>query len=239
MAPVKKYPRVLLKVSGEMLGKQGGFGVDGDAIERVAEEIVEIVENGYELAVVCGGGNIFRGSNADRLGVDRPSADYMGMLATIINGLALQAVLENKYNMVTRVLTALTVSEVAEPYIRRKAIKHLEKKRIVIFAGGTGNPLFTTDTAAALRAREISADVLLKATKVDGVYDADPMKNPEAVKFEQLSYLDVISKRLQVMDATSITMCMEANLPIIVFRLAEKGCILKVLTGDINGTIVS
>lgn len=232
------YKRIIIKLSGEMLGGGKGTGVDGDAIEMIAEEIFDVQTQGYEVAIVIGGGNIFRGSNADRLGMDRASADYMGMLATIINGLALQTVLENKFAAHCRVMTSLNIFQVAEPYIRRKAIKHLEKKRIVIFAGGTGNPLFTTDTAAALRAREINADLLLKATKVDGIYDCDPIKNPNAVQYAELKYLDVISRRLQVMDATSITMCMEASLPIMVFKLDDKGCIIRALKGEGKSTIV-
>jgi uridylate kinase len=172
-------------------------------------------------------------------GIERASADYMGMLATIINGLALQATLENKFNLHTRVMTAISMPSLAEPYIRRKAMKHLEEKRIVIFAGGTGNPLFTTDTAASLRAREVGADIILKATKVDGIYDSDPMKNPNAKKYQKLSYLDVISQKLDVMDATAITMCMEANLPIMVFKLAEPGSVRQALLNDGVGTTVN
>jgi uridylate kinase len=222
-----------------MLGGGQGFGIDGDAIERVGEEIALVQKSGRSVAVVVGGGNIFRGSNAKRLGMERAAADYMGMIATIINGLALQAVLEGKFKLNTRVMTAIHMAEIAEPYIRRKALKHLDAGRIVIFAGGTGNPLFTTDTAAALRAREISADVMLKATKVEGVFDKDPQKYPDAVKFDKLTYIDVISKKLDVMDMTAITMCMEASLPIIVFKMDAKGCVLQAITraGEI-GTLV-
>ena len=213
-----KYRHVMLKLSGEMLGGKQGYGIDGDALLMIASEIADAHNLGLMVSVVIGGGNIFRGSAAAKWGIERASADYMGMLATIINGLALQATLENKFNLHTRVMTAISMPSLAEPYIRRKAMKHLEEKRIVIFAGGTGNPLFTTDTAASLRAREVGADIILKATKVDGIYDSDPMKNPSAKKYQKLSYLDVISQKLDVMDATAITMCMEANLPILVFK---------------------
>jgi uridylate kinase len=227
----------MLKLSGEMLGG-GHNGIDGEALSMIAGEIADAHKLGAEVSVVIGGGNMIRGSKAVHWGIDRASADYMGMLATVINGLALQGVLENKYHINTRVLTAITMQELAEPYIRRKAVKHLEKKRVVIFAGGTGNPYFTTDTAASLRAREVEAQVIMKATKVDGIYDSDPMKNPNAVRFDKLSYLDVISRKLDVMDATAITMCMEANLPILVFKLAEPGCVRDVLTGKRVGTLV-
>lgn len=233
-----KYKRIMLKLSGEMLGGTKGFGIDGDAIEKIAAEVARAKKVGVEIAIVIGGGNIFRGSTAASWGMDRASADYMGMLATVINGLALQAILENKFELQTRVLTAITMTELAEPYIRRRAIKHLEAGRIVIFAGGTGNPLFTTDTAASLRAREINAEVIMKATKVDGIYDSDPNKNPKAKKFDNLTYLDVISKKLDVMDATAITMCMEAHLPIIVFKMGEPGCVEDVLLGRKTGTLV-
>jgi uridylate kinase len=227
----------MLKLSGEMLGG-GQNGIDGEALSMIAGEIADAHKLGAEVSVVIGGGNMIRGTKAVHWGIDRASADYMGMLATVINGLALQGVLENKYHINTRVLTAITMQELAEPYIRRKAVKHLEKKRVVIFAGGTGNPYFTTDTAASLRAREVEAQVIMKATKVDGIYDSDPMKNPKAVRYEKLSYLDVISRKLDVMDATAITMCMEANLPILVFKLAEPGCVRDVLTGKRVGTLV-
>lgn len=236
--PRVKYQRVMLKLSGEQLGGNQGFGIDGDSLERIAEEVARVHALGVQVAIVIGGGNIFRGSAAAKWGMDRASADYMGMLATVINGLALQAMLENKCNLQTRVMTAITMTELAEPYIRRRAIKHLESNRVVIFAGGTGNPLFTTDTAASLRAREIGADVILKATKVDGIYDSDPAKNPSAKKYDELTYLDVISKRLDVMDMTAITMCMEAKLPIIVCRMGEPNCIVDVVTGTKFGTLV-
>jgi uridylate kinase len=233
-----KYDHVMLKLSGEMLGGKQGYGIDGDALLMIATEIADAHRLGCQVSVVIGGGNIFRGSAAAKWGLDRASADYMGMLATIINALALQATLENKLQVHTRVMTAISMPEVAEPYIRRKAIKHLAARRVVIFAGGTGNPLFTTDTAASLRAREVGADIILKGTKVDGIYDCDPMKHPNAKKFEQLTYLDVISKKLDVMDATAITMCMEANLPIMVFKLSEPGSVRHALTHPGVGTTV-
>ena len=233
-----EFKRIMLKVSGEMLGGKQGFGIDGDAIEVVANEISLVRQMGVEVAVVIGGGNIFRGSIASKWGMDRASADYMGMLATVINGLALQAILENKFQQQTRVMTAITMTELAEPYIRRRAIKHLESGRVVIFAGGTGNPLFTTDTAASLRAREIGAEIIMKATKVDGIYDSDPAKNPNAKKFESLTYLDVIQKKLDVMDATAVTMCMEAGLPILVFKMGEPGCVQRAVAGVKMGTFV-
>lgn len=233
-----KFEHVMLKLSGEMLGGKQGFGIDGEALFMIANEISEVHKLGCKVSVVIGGGNIFRGSAASSWGMERAAADYMGMLATIINGLALQATLENKFHLHTRVMTAISMPELAEPYIRRKAIKHLDSRRIVVFAGGTGNPLFTTDTAASLRAREVGADIILKATKVDGIYDSDPMKNPNAKKFNELTYLDVISKKLDVMDATAITMCMEANLPIMVFKLGEPGSIRHALTNEGVGTIV-
>jgi len=236
--PLCKYSHVMLKLSGEMLGGRQGYGIEGDALMLLAGEIADAHKLGCKVSVVIGGGNIFRGSAAAKWGIERASADYMGMLATIINGLALQATVENKFNIPTRVMTAISMPELAEPYIRRKAIKHLESGRVVIFAGGTGNPLFTTDTAATLRAREVGADIILKATKVDGIYDADPMKHPGAKKFDQLSYFDVLAKRLDVMDATAITMCMEANMPIMVFKLAERGSVLRALTEDGIGTTV-
>lgn len=233
-----KYGHIMLKLSGEMLGGNQGYGIESDALFMIANEIVEAHALGCKVSVVIGGGNIFRGSAAAKWGIERASADYMGMLATIINGLALQATIENKFNLQTRVMTAISMPELAEPYIRRKAIKHLEAGRVVIFAGGTGNPLFTTDTAATLRAREVGADIILKATKVDGIYDKDPMKHPDAKKFNELTYLDVISKRLDVMDATAITMCMEAGLPIMVFKLGEPGSVRRALTSSNIGTIV-
>lgn len=234
-----KYRRVMLKLSGEMLGGGNGFGINGEALALIAGEIASAHNLGVEVAVVIGGGNIWRGSTAAGWDMERANADYMGMLATVINGLALQGILETKYNVYSRVMTAIHMQELAEPYIRRKATKHLAKGRVVIFAGGTGNPYFTTDTAASLRAREVGAEVILKATKVDGIYDKDPNKDPSAKKFDQLSYFDVISRKLQVMDATAITMCMEANIPIYVFKMAEAGCVERAILGDAQGTMVT
>jgi uridylate kinase len=236
--PDVKYKRIMLKLSGEMLGGDQGYGIEGDALERIAAEVAKVHRLGVQVSIVIGGGNIFRGALASKLGMDRPSADYMGMLATIINGLALQGILENKFNLQTRVMTAITMQELAEPYIRRKAVKHIESGRIVIFAGGTGNPLFTTDTAASLRAREMGAEIIMKATKVDGIFDSDPKKNPNAKKFDELTYFDVLNKKLDVMDATAITMCMEAQLPIMVFKMGEPGCVEQVVLGKKAGTIV-
>lgn len=233
-----KYKRIMLKLSGEMLGGERGFGIEGEALQFVAHEVAEVQKRGVEVAIVIGGGNIWRGSRAAGWDMDRANADYMGMLATVINSLALQGILETKYNVFSRVMTAIHMQELAEPYIRRKALKHLAKGRVVIFAAGTGNPYFTTDTAATLRAREISADVILKATKVDGIYDRDPNEDPNAVKFEELSYFDVISKKLKVMDATAITMCMEAAIPICVFKLEDQGCVWRAVTGETDGTLV-
>ncbi len=232
------HKRVMLKLSGEMLGGEAGHGIDGKALEMIAGEIASVYRSGIQLSVVIGGGNIVRGATASQWGMDRASADYMGMLATVINALALQGILENKFSVHTRVLTAIDMQEVAEPYIRRRAIKHLETGRVVIFGGGTGNPLFTTDTAASLRAREVGAEIILKATKVDGVYDADPMQDPNAKKFSSLSYFDVIAKNLKVMDATAITMCMEAKLPILVFKMSAPGCVLRALQDNSVGTLV-
>lgn len=234
-----EFPRIMLKVSGEMLGGQEASGINTEAIELIAGEIAEVHKLGYEVAVVIGGGNFFRGSQASQLGMERAAADYMGMLATCMNGLALQAIIESRYSINTRVMTAIHMPELAEPYIRRKAIKHLKSKRIVIFAGGTGNPLFTTDTAASLRAQEVGAKIILKATKVDGIYDADPIKHESAKRYNKLSYLDVIAKKLQVMDATAITMCMEANLPILVFKLDKAGSVIEALNNNERGTLVT
>ena len=232
------FKRILLKLSGEMLGGEEKNGLNTAALELIAGEIADLHNAGYEVGVVIGGGNIFRGSLADDFGMERSAADYMGMLATCINGLALQAVLENRYKINTRVLTAVHMPELAEPYIRRKAIKHLERKRVVVFAGGTGNPYFTTDTAASLRALEVECDIILKATKVDGIYTKDPEKSKDAKKYLSLTYLEVIAQQLKVMDATAITMCMEASLPIKVFKLDKKGSVLRALHGDDIGTIV-
>ena len=232
------YRRVLLKLSGEALAGAQGYGIDPDTLTTIAREIKEVVDLGVQLALVIGGGNIFRGLAASSKGMDRASADYMGMLATVINSLAMQDALE-KIGVLTRVQSAIAMSEVAEPYIRRRAMRHLEKGRVVIFGAGTGNPYFTTDTAASLRAMEISADVILKGTKVDGVYTADPKKDPDAVKFEQLSYITVLRKGLQVMDATAISLCMDNNLPIVVFDITTPGNVKRLVMGDKIGTIVT
>jgi uridylate kinase len=231
------YNRVLLKLSGESLAGDQGYGIDPLTLTTIAHEIKEVVDRGVQLALVIGGGNIFRGLAASSKGMDRASADYMGMLATVINSLAMQDALE-KQGVSTRVQSAIAMQEVAEPYIRRRAMRHLEKGRVVIFGGGTGNPYFTTDTAASLRAMEINAQVILKGTKVDGIYTADPKKNPDAVKIPALSYIDVLKKGLQVMDATAISLCMDNNLPIIVFDLTTEGNIKKVICGEEIGTIV-
>lgn len=240
MTGTPRYKRILLKLSGEMLGGSKGLnGIDGDALDMIAGEIAKTHEFGVEVAVVIGGGNIIRGASATKWGIDRASADYMGMLATVINGLALQGVLENTYRINTRVMTAISMQELAEPYIRRKAVKHLQKKRVVIFAGGTGNPHFTTDTAAALRAREVGSEIIMKATKVDGIYNKDPMRFPDAKRYERLSYFDVLAQKLDVMDATAITMCMEASLPILVFKMGEPGCVREAVSSGAIGTLVS
>ena len=232
------YKRVLLKLSGESLAEQdGGFGIDVEAIKYLAKEVLDGKNLGVEMAIVIGGGNIFRGATASNLGMERVTGDYMGMLATIINALALQHALED-VGIQTRVQTAIEIPQVAETYIRRRAIRHLEKGRVVIFAAGTGNPYFTTDTAASLRAVEIGADVIFKATKVDGIYSADPMKDESAVKFGQLSYLEILKKGLQVMDSTSVSLCMDNKLPMIIFNIREKNSIKKVLMGDKIGTLV-
>ena len=236
---VKKpaYKRVVLKMSGEVLQGKQGYGIDPEVTSSIAEEIKDVKKLGIEIAIVIGGGNIYRGSTAEGQGVDRTTADYMGMLATVINGLALQDSLE-KTGVFTRVQTAIDMQELAEPYIRRKAIRHLEKGRVVIFVAGTGNPYFSTDTAASLRAIELGADVILKATKVDGVYSADPKKDKSAKKYKSLKYIQVLKKGLKVMDATAISLCMDNKLPIIVFNLTQKGNIKRVLLGEKIGTIV-
>jgi uridylate kinase len=232
-----KYRRILLKISGEaMMGNQN-YGVDPGTVDYIAKEIKDAVSTGVEVAIVIGGGNIFRGVEASVRGIERTSADYMGMLATVINALALQNYLE-KYSIPTRVQSAIEMKELAEPYIRRKAVRHLEKGRTVIFAAGTGNPYFTTDTAASLRAMEIGADVILKATKVDGIYSSDPMKEPNAKKFSSLTYIDVLKKGLSVMDSTAISLCMDNNLPIVVFNLKGQGNIRRILQGKKVGTLV-
>jgi len=231
------YKRVLLKLSGEALGGEQGYGIDPNTITTIAREVKQVVALGVQLSIVIGGGNIFRGLAASSKGMDRASADYMGMLATMINSLALQDALE-KVGVDTRVQSAIAMAEVAEPYIRRRAIRHLEKGRVVIFGAGTGNPYFTTDTAASLRAMEIGADVILKGTKVDGVYSADPQKDPSATKYESLTYLEVLRKGLQVMDATAISLCMDNSLPIIVFDVTTDGNVVRVICGDRIGTLV-
>jgi len=231
------YKRVLLKLSGEVLMGKSSYGIDHDAVSNIAGEIKDVVELGIQLGVVVGGGNIFRGFEADQRGIDRTSADYMGMLSTVINSLALQSALE-QLDLVTRVQSAIEMNRVAEPFIQRRAVRHLEKGRVVIFAGGTGNPYFTTDTAATLRAIEIKADVIIKATKVDGIYDKDPVKYKDAKMFKNITYHDVLTKHLKVMDATAISLCRENNLPIIVFNLQKAGNIKRVICGRPIGTIV-
>ena len=235
--PALKYRRVLLKLSGEALMGEKGFGIDPDVITTIAEQIKEVKEMGVEIAIVVGGGNIFRGLAATTSGIDRATGDQMGMLATVINGLALQDRLE-KLGVFTRVMSALRMESTAEPYIRRRAIRHLEKGRVVILVAGTGHPFFTTDTAAALRATEIGADVILKATKVDGVFDADPMKEKNAKMYDRLTYLEVLSLGLKVLDSTATSLSMDNELPIIVFNLNQRGNLKKVVMGEKVGTIV-
>jgi uridylate kinase len=231
------YKRILLKLSGEALMGDQQFGIQPDMIDHFGDEIKDIVDAGYEVAVVIGGGNIFRGLQASNLGIDRVQGDYMGMLATVINGMALQGVLE-KRGINTRLMSAVPIEQVCEPYIKRRAVRHLEKGRVIIMAAGTGNPFFTTDTAAALRAVEIGADALLKGTSVDGIYTADPKKDASATKYQNISYQEVIVKELKVMDQTAFTLCKENSLPIIVFSIKEKGNILKILSGEKIGTLV-
>ena len=231
------FKRVVLKLSGEALQGALGYGIDYNVLNSIARQVKEVRSLGVDMAIVIGGGNIFRGIAGSTKGMDRASADYMGMLATVINGLALQDALEQQ-GVFTRVLSAIQMQELAEPYIRRRAIRHLEKGRVVIFAGGTGNPYFTTDTAAALRAIEIGAQVILKATKVDGIYSSDPVKNKNAKKFDTLCYLDVLKKGLKVMDATAASLCMDNSLPIIVFNLKKEGNIKRVILGEKIGTTV-
>ena len=233
-----KYRRILLKISGEMLAGDQGYGIQPAVLDNLASEITDVVSMNVEVAIVIGGGNIFRGLAATDSGMERASADYMGMLATVLNALALQNSLESK-NISTRVQSAIEMRQLAEGYIRRRAIRHLEKKRVVIFAAGTGNPYFTTDTAAALRAMEIGADVIMKGTKVDGVYDADPVTHPEAKRYNKLSFLSVLTKSLKVMDATAISLCMDNGLPVIVFNLTTPGNIQRVIQGEEVGTLVS
>lgn len=231
------FKRILLKLSGEALSGKQGFGVDLEVLKELSENLKEIVDLGVEVAIVIGGGNIFRGMQASESGMDRASADYMGMLATVMNALAIQDSLE-KIGVFTRVQSAIEMQEVAEPYIRRKATRHLEKGRVVIFAAGTGNPFFTTDTAAALRACEIGAGVLMKATKVDGIYDADPKKNPKAKMFDQLTYIDVLNKGLQIMDSTAISLCMDHELPVLVFNMTKPGAMRDAVMGKKTGTLI-
>lgn len=234
----KYYKRVVLKLSGEALAGDKGFGIDPHVVDALAAQIQKVTESGLEVAVVNGGGNIWRGLSGSSKGMDRATADYMGMLATVINSLALQDALENR-GVATRVQTAIEMRQVAEPYIRRKAIRHMEKERVVIFAAGTGNPYFSTDTTAALRAAEIEADAILMAKKgVDGVYDSDPRTNPNAKKFDRLNYLDVIQKKLAVMDSTAISLCMDNNIPIIVFNIDGEDNIYRVALGEEIGTVV-
>lgn len=233
-----KYKRILLKLSGEALAGKKGTGIDPEVLEALSDEIKALIEMGVEVGIVIGGGNIHRGVAGATKGMDRTTSDHMGMLATIINSIALQDSLERK-DVWTRVLTAIEMKKIAEPYIRRRAVRHLEKKRVVIFAGGTGNPYFTTDTAAALRASEIDADVILKATKVDGIYDKDPMEHSDAVRFDTLTYIDVLNKGIKVMDSTAITFCMDNEIDIKVFNVFEKGNIQRVVIGENIGTTVS
>ena len=232
------YRRVLLKLSGQALGEpEAGHGIDPEAVQNIARQVVRVAKSGTQVAIVCGGGNILRGGHFSSSGVDRASADYMGMLATVINALALSDAVE-KEGCDSRVLTALEMRQVAEPFVRRRALAHLEKGRVVLLAGGTGNPFFTTDTAAALRATELGCEVLLKATKVDGVYSSDPNEDPSAERFRELTYMDVLKKSLKVMDGTAITLCMENGLPVVVFNLFEEGNIERVVRGDDLGTTI-
>lgn len=232
-----KYHRILLKISGEALAPPQGTGIDPTAARAIAMRVKEVREMGVDVAIVIGAGNLWRGKTGDELGMDRATADYMGMLATVMNALALMDALES-IDVVTRVQSAVEMRSVAEPYIRRRAIRHLEKGRVVIFGGGTGNPYFSTDTTAALRACEIDADILIKATKVDGVYDSDPVTNPKAVKFDRLSYIETINRRLGVMDSTAITLCMENKLPILVLNLWDPDALRLALLGENRGTLV-
>ena len=235
--PKPAFQRILLKLSGEALVGEMEYGISPAVVQKLAVEVKDVRELGVEVAIVIGGGNIYRGVAASAQGMDRASADYMGMLATVINSLALQDALE-KMDVFTRVMSAIEIYQVAEPYIRRRAVRHLEKGRVVIFAAGTGNPFFTTDTAAALRAMEVKAEVILKGTKVDGVYDTDPLIHKKAKRFEKLSYLEVLQRGLKIMDAPAISLCMDNHLPIIVFNLTEKGNIKRVVLGQKVGTII-
>ncbi|MBQ9003589.1 MAG: UMP kinase [Eggerthellaceae bacterium] len=237
MAGDYKYKRVLLKLSGEALAGDQGYGIDPKVVDDLAEQIGEIVRDGVQVAIVVGGGNIFRGLAGSAEGMDRAQADYIGMLATVMNSLALQDAFE-RHGIYSRVQSAINMQEVSEPYIRRRAERHLDKGRVVILAAGTGNPYFTTDTTAALRACELSVDCLMKATKVDGVYDRDPVKFPDAVKFERITYMDVLNRGLNVMDATATSLCMDNDMPMIVFDLTRRGNIARALKGENVGTIV-
>lgn len=232
-----KYGRILLKLSGEVLAGEGSFGIDAARVSALAAEVTEVARAGVQIGLVVGGGNFFRGVAAAAKNMDRVAADHMGMLATVINSLALQDALE-KQNMPTRVMTAIEMHEVAEPYIRRRAIRHLDKGRIVIFAAGTSNPYFSTDTAATLRGLEIRAEVVAKATRVDGVYDKDPLQNPDAVRFQEIGYSDVLSRNLRVMDASAVAMCRDNHLPIVVFNLNVRGNIMRMATGEPIGTLI-
>lgn len=237
MSEEYKYKRVLLKLSGEALAGNMGYGIDPKVVDNLADEIAEIVKDGVQLAIVVGGGNIFRGLAGSAEGMDRAQADYIGMLATVMNALALQDAFE-RHGMVSRVQSAISMKEVAEPYIRRRCISQLEKGYVVVLAAGTGNPYFTTDTTAALRACELDVDVLMKATKVDGVYDSDPKTNPDAKRFDRISYMDVLAKELHVMDSTATSLCMDNNMPMIVFDLTTPGNISRALKGENVGTTV-
>ncbi|EMK04525.1 MULTISPECIES: UMP kinase [Leptospira] len=238
MATEAKYNRILIKLSGEALAGEGEFGIDTNKAHSLAEEIKEVHDLGVEIALVVGGGNIIRGTNLAKAGIDRATADYMGMLATIQNALALQDACEKK-GLYTRVQSAIEINSIAESYIRRRAVRHLEKRRIVIFAGGTGNPYFTTDTTASLRAVEVGCDVILKATKVNGVYTADPKKDNEAKRYSQISFMESINRRLKVMDSTALSLCMENNMPIIVFDIFKRGNLKDLITGKNIGTLIS
>jgi len=233
----KPYKRVMLKLSGEVLMGETSFGVDPDTIDRLAREIIEVQQAGIELAIVIGGGNIFRGMSGTASGMDRASADYMGMLATVMNSIALQDAIERN-GATVRVISALHIREIAEPYIRRRAVRHLEKGRILIFAAGTGNPYFTTDTAASLRAMEIQADAVVKGTKVDGVYTSDPAKNPDATRYDTLTFTEALTKRLGVMDATAMSLCRDNHMPIVVFDVTTPGQMLRAVSGEPVGTLV-
>jgi uridylate kinase len=237
-SPALAYKRILLKLSGEALMGDQTYGIDPVVATQIAKDVAEIQSMGVQTAIVIGGGNIFRGVAASARGMDRATADYMGMLATIINALALQDALEQQ-DIVTRVVTAIEMRAVAEPFIRRRAIRHLEKGRVVVFGGGTGNPYFSTDTAAALRAMEVKAEVIFKATKVDGIYDADPMTHPNASRFDRISYIQVLEQGLKVMDSTAVSLCMDNHLPIMVFNLRTPGNILRAITGEAVGSLVT